>query len=139
MGGQAVLREAVPVGGLPAALLHAAGNMAVTHGLQLQPITQAGFLLVLRLAFLQGGKVAVFLETLIFKLFGQGLALLLLAGSAVLDEGGEATGKAVVALVEFLRGGALARVDGADVIGVPLDGFVAVGGEGVQLAPAELS
>jgi len=73
---------------------------------------------------------------LVFKLFGEGVALLLLPVPAFLGESGQTPGKAIVALRQFLRGLHLAAVDLLDAARVVPDGFGAVGGEGFQFAGA---
>ena len=62
--------------------------MPLAHGLQFHAVTQAGFLLVLRLPLLPGGKVAVLCDALAFKLVSKGGALLLLPVPAFLGDGG---------------------------------------------------
>lgn len=69
------------------ALLPAHGNMTVAHSFQFEAIAQSGFLLVLGLPLLPGGKVAVLLHPLVFKLLSKGVPLLLLPVPAFFGEG----------------------------------------------------
>jgi hypothetical protein len=134
LGGDAALDQAGPVGVLPAALCAAGGNVALAHGLQFHAVTQAGFLLVLGLPLLPGGKVAVLLHPVVLESFSESLPLLLLPVPAFFGEAGQTPANAVLFLREFPRGLHLAPVDGLDAGRMLLDRVGAVGGEGVDFA-----